>query len=350
MRAVYQSEVAPLKSVLVKHARDAFVSDEAIDEQWKSVNFIDRPDLAEATREYDAFVELLRRLGVEVHRLPWDPNTGLDSIYTRDMSIVCNKGIILCNMGKEARRGEPLAAQPTFRSLGIAIHGTISGNGRVEGGDVVWLDERTVAVGRGHRTNDEGIHQLEGLLGDCIDNMIVVPLPHFRGPGDVFHLMSILSPIDHDVALVYPRLLPVPFREALISRAIELVEVPDAEFDSMGCNVLTVAPRKCVMLSGNPITRGRLEARGVTSTNSLERKSVTRVREDRRVSPEPWSEFVAKSVAKLMVTAGAGRISLRTIGACLETGSLLPSCVGSRHGEPCDDGSTRFAIYGMPQE
>jgi N-dimethylarginine dimethylaminohydrolase len=165
-------------------------------------------------------------------------------------------------MGKDARSGEPAAQEVEFRKLGLPILGAVSGGGSIEGGDVVWVDERTVAVGRGYRTNDEGIRQLREFLGDSIDELIAVPLPHWRGPEDVFHLMSILSPIDHDLSLVYSPLMPVPFREALLARGIELVEVPDAEFVTMGINVLAVAPRVCVMLAGNPETKIRLESHG----------------------------------------------------------------------------------------
>ena len=185
-------------------------------------------------------------------------------MYTRDASIVCEKGAILCSMGKEARRNEPAAQESAYRDLGIPICGAITGDGRVEGGDVVWIDERTLAVGRGYRTNDEGIRQLRDLLSDSIDELIVVPLPHHRGPGDVFHLMSIISPIDRGLALAYSPLMPIPFREMLLSKGIELVEVPDSEFGSMGCNVLAVAPRECVTLAGNTETRERLIAAGAT--------------------------------------------------------------------------------------
>ena len=127
----------------------------------------------------------------------------------------------------------------------------------------MWLDGRTIAVGRGYRTNDEGIRQLRALLGDSIDELIVVPLPHWRGPGDVFHLMSIISPVADDLAVVYSPLMPVPFRERLTERGVQLVDVPEEEFDSMGANVLAIAPRHAVMVAGNPRTRARLEASGV---------------------------------------------------------------------------------------
>ncbi len=258
-----QSDVAPIKQIVIKHAKDAFISDEAIDRQWRELNYSERPDLSKALAEYDRFVELLMGFDIDVHFLTRDESTGLDSLYPRDASIPCNKGMILCNMGKPARRGEPGAQESAFHAMGIPIHGAITGQGLVEGGDGAWIDQRTLAVGRGYRTNDEGIRQLGQLLGDCITELIVVPLPHWYGPTDVFHLMSILSPIDRDLALVYSPLMPVPFREALLSRGIELVEVPESEFETMACNVLTVAPRKCVLLAGNGRTRARLEEVGV---------------------------------------------------------------------------------------
>ncbi len=259
----YQSDVARIKQMVIKHAKDAFISDEAIDRQWRELNYGERPDLSRAVAEYDRFVELLMGFDIDIHFLRRTESTGLDSLYPRDASIPCNRGMILCNMGKPARCNEPSAQESAFRAMGIPIHGAITGQGRVEGGDVAWIDEHTLAVGRGYRTNDEGIRQLGELLNDCNAALIVVPLPHWRGPADVFHLMSMLSPIDRDLALVYSPLVPVPFREALLSRRIELVEVPESEFETMACNVLTVAPRKCVMLSGNGRTRARLEEVGV---------------------------------------------------------------------------------------
>jgi len=259
----FQSEIGAIKQLLLKHARDAFVSDDAIARQWRQLNYTSPPDFSRAVDEYDHFVEILKSLEIEVHFLPKNDTVGLDAIYVRDAAVLCDKGAILCNMGKVARQTEPAALEPAFRSLGIPIHGAITDEGRLEGGDVVWLGERTLAVGRGYRTNDEGVRQLRELLGDCIDELIVVPLPHWRGPGDVFHLMSIISPIDYNLALVYSPLMPVPFRETLLERGFELIEVPESEFETMGCNVLTVAPRKCVMLAGNPQTRSRLEAAGV---------------------------------------------------------------------------------------
>lgn len=263
MSITSQSEVGAIRRLLLKHPRDAFQANKVISSQWRELNYEGPPDFERAVGEYEKFVELLQGFGIEIHYLPKSPGTGLDSIYVRDAAIMCDKGAILCNMGKAARKGEPAAQESVFRRLGVPIVGSIGGDGSVEGGDVAWLDERTLAVGRGYRTNDEGIRQLRDFLGDGIDELVVVPLPHWRGPTDVFHLMSILSPIDCDLSLVYSPLIPVPFREALLDRGIELVEVPDAEFVTVGINVLTVSPRVCVMLAGNPETKRHLEQAGV---------------------------------------------------------------------------------------
>lgn len=258
-----QSEVDQIKSVLLKHPKDAFMSQDNIQSQWKELNYLASPDYDKALKEYDNFVEYLKKSIPEINYLPQNDKTGLDSIYVHDPVIITNKGTILCNMGKEKRRAEPQAGGEFLLKLGIPILGSITGEGRLEGGDMVWIDERTFAVGLGDRTNEEGIRQLKELTRDFVDEFIVVPLPPWRGPGDVLHLMSIISPIDHDLAVVYSKLLPVPFREWLTRLGIQLLEVPDSEFETMACNILAVSPRRCVMISGNPQTKKMLEDKGI---------------------------------------------------------------------------------------
>jgi N-dimethylarginine dimethylaminohydrolase len=258
------SEVGRLARVVVKHARDAFVDSRTIAAQWKSLNFSEAPDLGRAIEEHDRFVGILEQAGATVERLPRAEDTTLDSIYARDASIVSPQGMILCRMGKPARDSEPAAQGRAFAASRdpIPIAGRIEPPGRIEGGDVVWMDDRTIVVGRGYRTNDDGLRQLRELLGPAV-TVVEVPLPHWRGAGDVMHLMSLISPVDHDAAVVYSPLLAVPFREWLVARGSRLVEVPDEEFETMGTNVLAVAPGRCVMLSGNPRTRGALERAGI---------------------------------------------------------------------------------------
>ncbi len=256
------NEFGAITRLAVKHARDAFVGDEAIAEEWRRLNFTAPPNFARASAEYERFLELLTRSGAAVYTMPRGNGVGLDSIYVRDASIVGPRGVILCRMGKPQRAGEPAAQAEAFRSSGVSIAGQIEAPGCLEGGDVMWLDARTIVVGRGYRTNDEGIRQLQRLLDGQVDDVIVVPLPHWRGQADVFHLMSIISPVDRDLAVAYSPLMPVPFREGLLDRGISLVEVPDDEFASMGANVLAIAPRQCVMVAGNPKTRALLERAG----------------------------------------------------------------------------------------
>ena len=258
-----ESDVGTLRSVLLKRPEEAFVNQQAVDDQWESLHYAARPVLEGAIHEHHRFSALLEGLSIEAHYLPRDDSVGLDSIYVRDASIVCDRGVVLCRMGKDARGTEPEVQQAFFRELGWPVAGAIHAEGRLEGGDVVWVGPRTLAVGLGYRTNEEGIRQLGEILGDSIDELLVVPLPHWRGPDDVFHLMSIFSPLDHDLALVYSPLLPVQFRSTLIAKGLELIEVPDAEFETMACNALAVGPRRCIALAGNPETRRRLEVAGV---------------------------------------------------------------------------------------
>ena len=256
------TETGSLTELVVKHARDAFASDATIALEWRDLNFTEAPEFTRAVDEYDRLLNLLSTTGASIHMLPPVSGAGLDSIYVRDASVVTPHGMVLCRMGKPQRRGESQAQADAFHSLGIPIAGAITPPGTLEGGDVVWLDATTVVVGQGYRTNAEGIAEFRRILGGSIA-CVTVPLPHWRGPSDVFHLMSIISPIDDDLALVYSPLMPVPFREWLVNRGMQLVEVPDEEFETMGANVLALAPRQCVAVAGNPRTRERLEAAGV---------------------------------------------------------------------------------------
>ena len=258
-----QNMVDPIRRVLMKHPREAYQNQNSLNDKSPQLNYYGVPNYNKALADYESFTELLTSFGAEVYFLPIDDSTSLDSVYTHDPCVISNGGIILCNMGKEARLSEPDAVKDYFESIDIPILGQIEAPGTLEGGDIVWLNERIVAVGEGYRSNAEGIRQFKALLGNLVDEVISVPLPHWAGPGDCLHLMSNISPIDHDLYLVYSRLLPVPFRKYLLHRQIQLIEVPDKEYDSMGCNVLALAPRKVIMIEGNPITRQLLEREGV---------------------------------------------------------------------------------------
>ena len=256
------SESGKLKSLFIKKAAAAFIDDAHISKHWEALNYLGKPDITKALEEYEAFEQILKDNGAEVLYLPQDDTVNMDSIYCRDAAIATDKGMIICNMGKEGRIKEPAAEKRAFEANGIAVLGVITAPGTVEGGDVAWLDEKTLAVGHTYRTNEEGIRQLTNLLAPLGVNVMSVPMPHYKGPSDVFHLMSVLSPVDSNLAVVYSPLIPIVFRNELIARGYELVEVPDEEFESMGCNVLALAPRVCLMVKGNPITKSRLEKAG----------------------------------------------------------------------------------------
>jgi N-dimethylarginine dimethylaminohydrolase len=165
-------------------------------------------------------------------------------------------------MGKALRRGEERAIAQRFEALGIPILYTLHGQARAEGGDLMWLDERTLAVGLGLRTNAEGLRQLGEALANLEVELIPVQLPYYQGAEACLHLMSLISLVDHRLAVVYLPLLPVSFYQYLQAQDFQLIEIPDEEFPTQATNVLALAPGQCLMLEGNPVTRRRLEAAG----------------------------------------------------------------------------------------
>jgi len=262
MNVTCHSDTGKIKSVFIKKVQQAFISEAHIEQYWKELNYLGKPSLASAIAEYASFETLLKEQGADIYYLPEEASVNMDSIYCRDAAIATDGGMIICNMGKPARRNEPFAEKKAFEANGFKILGTITAPGTLEGGDVAWLDEHTLAVGLTYRTNEEGIRQLSALLQPLGVQVITVPLPHYKGPSDVFHLMSILSPIDTDLAVVYSPLMPIVFRNLLLQRGYQLIEMPDTEFESMGCNVLAMAPRECLMVEGNPVTKAALERAG----------------------------------------------------------------------------------------
>ena len=254
----HQSEYLKIESVFIKSADSAFISAIHLSEQWNDLNYLSQPDFDLSIAEYDAFEKIITNNGVETHHFPFDEKVTIDSIYCRDATIATDFGMIICNMGKSGRVNEPESQKRAFMDNDIPILGEITAPGTVEGGDVTWIDKKTLAVGHSYRTNPEGIAQLKRLLEPNGVEIIVVELPHYRGQRDVFHLMSIFSPVAEDLAVVYSPFMPIKFRNELIQRGFEFIEVPEDEFESMGCNVLAIAPKKCIMVDGNPKTKNAL--------------------------------------------------------------------------------------------
>jgi N-dimethylarginine dimethylaminohydrolase len=257
------SEVRAIQELLLKHPREAWRDETSVRGQWENLGYRSEPDFERACAEYDALVVILRRYATDVRFLPSDPRTGLDSIYVRDAACESPRGLVIGRMGKAARRGEPEAVRDFCLSAGWPVAGEIREPGTLEGGDVVWLDAQTAAVGHGYRTNGEGIRQFRDVVAVDGCEVLEVPLPHWDGPGDVLHLMSMLSPVGPRTLLVYSRLLPIPFRNRLRERGFELLEVPDDEYGTMAANVLALAPGVCLALAGNPGTARTIEKAGL---------------------------------------------------------------------------------------
>ncbi|MCB8942732.1 MAG: amidinotransferase [Ardenticatenaceae bacterium] len=252
-----QSMVAPLQTVLVRRPDANFGN--ADPQTW---HYAKRPNLPQAQAEHDQFVNTLHQFGAEVvyHDAPLPHHA--DAIFVHDPVLVCNAGAILLQMGKPLRVGEEEAIGQTLQKMGVPVHYRLHGPATAEGGDCLWLDEQTLAVGQGFRTNEAGIQQLDEALAPLGVTIIPVHLPYYTGPEACLHLMSFISLIADDLAVVYPPLMPVPFWQLLQARGVQFVEVPESEFNTMGPNVLALAPRHCLMLRDNPLTKARLEAAG----------------------------------------------------------------------------------------
>jgi N-dimethylarginine dimethylaminohydrolase len=252
----------PLKSVAVRSPAAAFQSEAKIDAEWRDLHFHARPDLGKALAEFAAVEAILAKTGATVIKLPTGDGLTLDSLYTHDALVVTPRGLVRPRMGKPQRRKEAAVNGAHLESLGFPVAGEITGEGKLEGGDLVWLDRHTLIAGVGYRTNLDGVQQLQKLAGDDVE-VLWFDMPHYKGRSDVFHLMSVLSPLDHNLAVVYLPLMPVRLVELLEARGISFVHVPDGEFDTMGCNVLALGPRHAMMVDGNPETKRRMEAQGV---------------------------------------------------------------------------------------
>lgn len=252
-----QSMVAPLRRVLVRKPAPPAVEDE-----FRRFGYPRAVDHERTQSEHEAFRALLAESGIDVVIAGPDDAGLLDAIFAYDPSLMTDAGAVLLRPGKGLRLAEVDLAERTYAELGIPVIGRIEAPGTVEGGDTLWLDERTLAVGRGYRTNSEGIRQLAELLAPYGIETITVDLPHWRGPDECLHLMSFISPVAERLAVVYLPLMSVSFVQELQHRGWSFIEVTDAEFETHGCNVLALAPMRVLVCEGSPITRDRLRTAG----------------------------------------------------------------------------------------
>lgn len=258
-----QSMTGKIESILIKRPEAAFISQENLNRTWEDFKYFGCPDYEKVLEEYAQFEKHIKENVKNVFYLPKDDRTGLDSIYAHDPLKVTEKGAIYFPMGKALRGKEYLATREYMESIGVPTLGVITAPGKMEGGDVLWIDEKTVAIGRGYRTNDEGIRQFKELTKDFIDEYIIIPMPHGDGENCCLHLMSIISFVDTDKAVVYSKYMPVFFREYLIGKGIQLIECNDEEYDYLGTNVLALEPGKCITIAGNPEIIKKMEDAGV---------------------------------------------------------------------------------------
>jgi dimethylargininase len=232
-------------------------------DHWRDHGWHRPPDPNAAEREHRSFRDALAACGAEVvvgrTRIAGDP----DAIYAYDPTLVLDDGVVLLRPGKEARRIEPAASGRDLEAAGVPVIAALEPPAVAEGGDLVFLDERTLAAGVGYRTNEDGVAQLRAILEPRGISVAAFDLPHHRGPTECLHLMSFISPLDADLVVAYLPMMPVRLVQALDRLAIRVVEVPDAESATMGPNVLALGPRVALALDGNPETRRRMEAAGV---------------------------------------------------------------------------------------
>jgi len=250
-----QTMVAPLRRVLVRSPERESLAN------WHEFGWRAAPDPVALAAEHEHFCQRLADSGAEVvfGRAPVESDP--DAIYAHDVSFVCDDGAIVLRPGKELRRVETEAAAADLEAAGVPVIASLAEPECAEAGDLVWLDEGTLLVGHTYRTNRAGIEALERALPAV--EVVALDLPHFRGRGAVLHLMSVISMLDRDLAVVYPPLAPVRLLELLSERGVRTIEVPDDELDSMGPNVLALAPRVALTAEGNPQTRRLMEAAGV---------------------------------------------------------------------------------------
>jgi N-dimethylarginine dimethylaminohydrolase len=250
-----QNMTGTLRRVLVRPPRAAGFA------TWREYGWRSEPDVAKLAAEHDAFCTAVGAGGAEVVLAETLVGTDPDAIYVFDPAIVSDRGAIVLRPGKEGRLVETDAIAADFEQAGVPIAARLEAPAFADGGDTIWLDESTLLVGRGYRTNDDGIHALQNALPGV--DVVAFDLPHLHGSEVVLHLLSLLSPLDDDLVVAYLPLLPVRLVQLLEELEIRVVEVPDDEFETMGPNVLALAPRVALALEGNEQTRKRLERAGV---------------------------------------------------------------------------------------
>lgn len=252
------SMVAPLRRVIVQQPAPPAGPDD-----WKAYGYTHEVDHGRAMAEFDAFRAILEGEGIDVIKQEPDDAGRLDSIFVYDTAIVTGEGVVLANPGKELRRVEIEYAQSLYQNLDVPVIGQIMGDGMLEGGDVFWLESGILAAGVGYRTNATGIDQLSTFVRPVGVDVVRVDLPHWHGPDECLHLLSLISPVAERTAVVYSPLISTTFMQLLHALDWTLIEIPDEEFATQATNILALAPNRVLMLPENTRTIELLEAAGV---------------------------------------------------------------------------------------
>jgi len=251
MRYGSHSMIDPLKAVLIRRPDESFAVDDP--GLW---GYPERPNLSLAQHEHDRFAGILKDAGVEVfyHEEPLDDCA--DAIFVRDPAMIISDGAIIFHLAKKLRRGEENGIRRCLEKLGVPILHQFSGDVFIDGGDLVWIDQHTLAIGQGSRTGKAGFDQLREVLSR--HGITTLPVPF----ANALHLSSVFCIVHRNVAVVMPDHLPGAFTEDLAQRGFQLITLPDEEDDSLGISILTLSPGKCLMLQGNPVTAQRLRSAG----------------------------------------------------------------------------------------
>jgi len=251
---------APLKRVAMRRPASMLMADTT---EW---HYGPTYDAAMIEEEHAAFADLVAQSGAEILWMDGDDNGIADSVFTYDASLMTPKGAILMSPGKPLRKGEQELHRRFYKEQDIDIVGEILPPGTVEGGDTLWLDDGSLAVGRGFRTNQAGIEQLTAILAEQGVTVHAYDMPIFHGEAACLHLMSFISPVDFKKAVIYAPLMPVAFWQLLTGMGYTLIEAAEADFvesNGLSLNILATAPGKCIMIDGYPSTVDAMEKAGV---------------------------------------------------------------------------------------
>ena len=254
--------VAPLKRVLVCSPRAAGWNQPERVGCWRELGFHHAPDFSQAQSQHDALCRELYLAGAEVIELASSPDISLDAAYAHDASLATDFGLILMRPGKKNRVVEGRHQGSFCGQLGIPTFAEIISPGSTEAGDIVWLDSKTLLIGHGYRTNAAGIAQMRAVLAPNGVEVISAPLPYGLGPAACLHLMSLISLLDEQTALVDLPWLAVETVELLKSRGFEWIEIDYSERDTLACNVLSLGGKRLVAIEENRKTNEKLRAAG----------------------------------------------------------------------------------------